>query len=541
MAEVQQEILNESMRTNEIFQKMENLFESINSSLLFQSSMLESLYNIQNDAYVMEKERIADEKRARLLSDEPTPETRTEILTEPTSEKPKPEKKESLLGSLFGDIFKGGGKLAVRAIGAGAAAFVITALIDGLKEGFGFGGEGEPVEGEPVEGEPSVLKDIVLKTLPVGLGFFFRGIKGALIGGATSALLDLQEELTGIKLPEEVNTAIAALVGVGGGGKLGGLMRWVLRLAVMTPIGRIVSAAAGAILATKLLVEEAKEVLETEIKEIEDNIEKAKNPKLSLEDRKKALDSATPQLNRIIQKTAADPDTEFGRIARDLQKDLIEAQAGIRKKEGDIKGDAEDRLRAAFKEAKTPDDKINVLDDYIKRYPEYTGNSKGDREDYFRDILKVPFTELYAGRIKNKLNEILGQEEDFDIQPDTITSNPRKDVNPNKFLQQSLDLTKDLLSEDKKFIEFGFLPRSESGPRTVKQLYENWGETLKLKKSAEKLSAVSDGSSTNFNVAKGGDSVNLTPVNNTTNNSYTTIVTSQSTALGNAVPIAFSA
>ena len=521
MAEVQQEILNESMRTNEIFQKMENLFESINSSLLFQSSMLESLYNIQSDAYVMEKERIADEKRARLLSDEPTPETRTEILTEPTSEKPKPEKKESLLGSLFGDIFKGGGKLAVRAIGAGAAAFVITALIDGLKEGFGFGGEGEPVEGEPVEGEPSVLKDIVLKTLPVGLGFFFRGIKGALIGGATSALLDLQEELTGIKLPEEVNTAIAALVGVGGGGKLGGLMRWVLRLAVMTPIGRIVSAAAGAILATKLLVEEAKEVLETEIKEIEDNIEKAKNPKLSLEDRKKALDSATPQLNRIIQKTAADPDTEFGRIARDLQKDLIEAQAGIRKKEGDIKGDAEDRLRAAFKEAKTPDDKINVLDDYIKRYPEYTGNSKGDREDYFRDILKVPFTELYAGRIKNKLNEILGQEEDFDIQPDTITSNPRKDVNPNKFLQQVGELSKDYVPKDRKFVEFG-------------------GYTIESR-SAEKLSAVSDGISTNFNVAKGGDSVNLTPVNNTTNNSYTTIVTSQSTALGNAVPIAFSA
>ena len=62
-------------QTNEkvsaVFEKMTDLFESINSSLLFQSSMLESLYNIQSDAYVMEKERIADEKRARLLSDEP--------------------------------------------------------------------------------------------------------------------------------------------------------------------------------------------------------------------------------------------------------------------------------------------------------------------------------------------------------------------------------------------------------------------------------------------------------------------------------------
>ena len=57
-------------QTNEkvsaVFEKMTNLFESIDSSLLLQSSMLESLYNIQSDAYVMEKERIADEKRARL-------------------------------------------------------------------------------------------------------------------------------------------------------------------------------------------------------------------------------------------------------------------------------------------------------------------------------------------------------------------------------------------------------------------------------------------------------------------------------------------
>ena len=88
------------------------------------------------------------------------------------------------------------------------------------------------------------------------------------------------------------------------------------------------------------------------------------------------------------------------------------------------------------------------------------------------------------------------EEEDFEIQPDTITSNPRKLTGANG---------------------------------------------RKARRREQKLSAFSDGSSTNFNVAKGGDSVNLTPVNNTTNNSYTTIVTAQNAALGNAIPIAFSA
>ena len=308
-------------QTNEkvsaVFEKMTNLFESINSSLLLQSSMLESLYNIQSDAYVMEKERIADEKRARLLSGDGKPGFFSTGKKSKPGENPEdPPTKKGLLSSIFGDIFKGGiGKIAIRAIGAGAAGFVITALIDGLKEGFGFGGEGEPVEGEP-----SVLKKIVMQYLPVGLGFFFRGIKGALIGGATSALLDAQEELTGIKLSPEENAAISALVGVGVGG---GLMRSVLRLAVMTPIGRIVSVTGLVIagLATFLRDqrEKNKEKIEEKAKQFEEQLnllEKESEEGVgklgdlqNLADRKKQI-FGTDETQKVVNKAAKDINIE---------------------------------------------------------------------------------------------------------------------------------------------------------------------------------------------------------------------------------------
>ena len=479
-------------QTNEkvsaVFEKMTNLFESINSSLLLQSSMLESLYNIQSDAYVMEKERIADEKRARLLSGDGKPGFFSTGKKSKPGENPEdPPTKKGLLSSIFGDIFKGGiGKIAIRAIGAGAAGFVITALIDGLKEGFGFGGEGEPVEGEP-----SVLKDIVLKTLPVGLGFFFRGIKGALIGGATAALLDMVEELTGFDIPDEIEGTISTLVGVGVGG---GLIRRLLFLAVGNPIGLIITGMVGAILATKLLVENQKKVIEDQIKEVEDLTDQVNDTTLSIKERIRASDSATAQANRTSQ--MADPDTEIGKANTAANIDAINARAGLKEDKGDPKGAAEDRLRAAFIEAEKPNDKIKVLDDYIKQYPAYTGNSKGDRIKYFGDILGEPYTDLFVPKLKSTLFETLSQEDDWEIQPDTITSNPRKLTGANG---------------------------------------------RKARRREQKLSAFSDGSSTNFNVAKGGDSVNLTPVNNTTNNSYTTIVTAQNAALGNAIPIAFSA
>lgn len=252
-------------------ERLVGVFESIEKNMLFQSSMLESIYNIQVDG--MERGRQArieedaarrEEREDRIRQEELQPEPKK------TTEKSDSIVEEVAVGNIIADLLEGKFFTSLtnfassvgKYLAMGAALVLGTGVIEGLT-GFDIDGlAGKLLTGDLGWGD---LGDLAASLPAEIISFILKGPIGALRAAVAGSLIDTVEEFSGIDLPEGAETALAALIGVGAGPVTRGLIWKALRLLTLTPLGRIATVVAGAIVLLGPALEKLQEVFGTTI------------------------------------------------------------------------------------------------------------------------------------------------------------------------------------------------------------------------------------------------------------------------------------
>jgi len=203
-------------------ERLVGVFESIEKNMLFQSSMLESIYNIQVDG--LERDRQArieedaarrEEREDRLRQEELQPEPKK------ATEKSDSIVEEVAVGNIIADLLEGKFFTSLtnfassvgKYLTMGAALVLGTGVIEGLT-GFDIDGlVGKLLTGDLGWGD---LGDLAASLPAEIISFILKGPIGALRAAVAGSLIDTVEDFTGLDLPEGAETALAALIGVGG-------------------------------------------------------------------------------------------------------------------------------------------------------------------------------------------------------------------------------------------------------------------------------------------------------------------------------------